>query len=182
MGCDIHAVVEAKLPYNLEREEKEDTFLHWHNIGDPGIGRNYEVFAVLGNVRNEEEIPFIAERRFPESAKDIEASDEFLALYEQWSGDAHSASWVTLKEMKDFNAEQTIYSHRLVSSRDEQGNITSTCGGSNRENLPEVGDTNIFGPWGHGYWDSIISRIEKLATTWGITDPERVRVAFFFDN
>lgn len=181
MGCDIHAVLEAKLPYDIDSEEKPETFLHWHNIGDPGIGRNYEVFAVLGNVRNEEGIPFIGEGRFGDD-DDVDSSDEFRSYLRQWKGDAHSASWVTLKEMKDFNADQTVYSHRQICGRDENGNITSTCGRGGTVAYPEVGETNIFGPWGHAYWDTIIARIEKIATAWGISDPERIRLAFFFDN
>ncbi len=44
MGCDIHAMVEIK----------KDRW--WANAGDPGLWRDYELFAFLADVRNDYDI------------------------------------------------------------------------------------------------------------------------------
>lgn len=180
MGCDIHAMIERrkKFPWGSSR---------WINAGDPDIDRNYEVFAVLANVRNDGGIPSIADPRgVPKwtEANQIdfgtEACSEFIAWHESWGRDAHSASWVTLAEMKAYDTEQTIYSARLVTSRDESGAITGTCASTNGPHLGPVGEVNVFGPWGPGAWLDLIARVEAVK---GAEDTdEDVRLVFFFDN
>src|SRR4051812_35325061 len=92
MGCDIHAVIE-------QREVIGQGYSWWKNRGETDIDRNYELFAVLAGVRNNHNIVPIAEPRgLPEDVDTM-----FEVYYEHWDIDAHSASWVTLKEMREYN-------------------------------------------------------------------------------
>jgi len=90
MGCDIHAMIEKK----GER--------WWINAGDPEIDRNYMLFAVLANVRNDGDIPYISE---PKGVPD-DCCPEFQAWCESWSGDGHSYTYVTLSELHTFDVKQ----------------------------------------------------------------------------
>lgn len=83
MGCDIHAMIEVKGEYG------------WINAGDPQIGRWYELFSVLGNVRNSNHLPYIQDSR----GKPEDCSIEFDAFLSWWGSDAHSTGWVSLEEL-----------------------------------------------------------------------------------
>ena len=121
MGCDIHAIVERKtFPYGGRESWR------WRNSGTPGISRNYVLFSLLANVRNnwETEFPYLDEPRgVPgyeiktgnygqfESLGEITdwnetPSDAYESLVLNWGVDGHSHSWVTLRELKD--AEELI--------------------------------------------------------------------------
>ena len=94
MGCDIHAMIEAK---------RKNRF-SWVNRGDPDISRNYLLFSILGNMRNYNEIPSIAEHRgIPDNC-----CNEYEAWSKDWEGDAHSHSWVKLKELKEYDLAKTF--------------------------------------------------------------------------
>lgn len=123
MGCDIHLYVEKR---NASGEwVTADT---WHDDEDepgrksvylwgPGLkclagplysGRNYDLFAVLANVRNgygvagcdtgEGFVPIAEPRGVPE-----DACREYLDEVSHWDGDGHSHSWLTLRELLDFD-------------------------------------------------------------------------------
>lgn len=174
MGCDIHALIEVDGRYG------------WTCAGEPDIGRNYAIFSVLGNVRNYDDvIPFIAERRFPEDRDTEEwwdCSDAFRGLATEWDGDGYSHSWVTLREMMDFDVTQTVYNHNLILSKDEEGNITSIRAATNGSHMGEVGECSIFGPWGPKHWLQLIDDITKIANAYKQKDPDKIRLVFFFDN
>lgn len=173
MGCDIHAMIERRtVPY----PDSSPGYVRWANAGEPDVDRNYQVFAVLAGVRAErDDWPKIsAPRGIPSDACGAMAS-----WHSEWEADAHSASWVTLAEMKAFDHGQTVWSDRLVSGRDKDGNITETCAWSNRE-YPKVGQTNVFGPWGPEQWLTLIASLEAVKRE-GDTD-EDIRMVFFFDN
>lgn len=163
MGCDIHAVIETKGKY-----------CSWINRGDPEIDRNYLIFSVLGNVRNHDDIPFISsERGVPENC-----SDAYESMVDRWDSDAHSKSWVTLKELKDYDIKQKYHCSSLITSKNKDGSISETCGSTNRPHMGEVGEVTIFGLWGHQAWFGLIGKLEKLSSG----DNEDVRICFFFDN
>lgn len=90
MGCDIHSHAERK---NVRGE--------WEKIDglEPFDMRNYSVFAFLAGVRNYSAIEPIAQPRgVPEDASQKVAED-----YKDWDSDAHSASWLSVKELEDFD-------------------------------------------------------------------------------
>ena len=164
MGCDIHAII-----------EKKDKYGFWTNAGDPEIGRDYEMYSVLANVRNSDNIPFISE------AKGIpdDATSEFIGFSNDWGCDGHSHSWITLEEIKNFDIEQEFYDSRLILSKDKKGKITSTCSMTTGETLGVVGKRKIFGLWGRDSWNKLIKKLEKLRLE---KDDKSVRLVFFFDN
>lgn len=171
MGCDIHAMIERRKWYG-KRE-----FWDWLNAGDPDIDRNYTIFAVLANVRNYDNTPFISEPRgLPE-----DCTSEFKAYAEEWDADGHSHSWVTLKEMKAFDTSQKYFCSSLILGRDENGNITSICRATTLEHYGPVGEVSIFrvfGEEGITPWTDLIKKLEAIS---GGHD-EDVRLVFFFDN
>jgi hypothetical protein len=161
MGCDIHAMIEKKAKHYV-----------WVNCGDPEIGRDYELFAVIGNVRNGNGAPFIAKDR----GLPIDCTDEFESWHSEYGSDAHSCSWVTLKEMKEFDLNQEYEDARLVLARDENGNITECCGGTTMRHMGRIGKTKIFATFGSERWDALIKKMETFG------GDEDVRLVFFFDN
>lgn len=171
MGCDIHAMYER-------RRDK-----WWFNAGDPEIHRNYTIFAVLADVRNEG-LPFISEARLSrEQIADWEfdCSDEYHALVKSWGSDGHSHSFVTLAEMKAYDIHQKYYSCRLVIARDDKGAIAGTCADTTRHDLRQVGETEVFGVFGPDQWLALIEYGEHIRAQHELSD-EEVRLVFFFDN
>jgi len=82
MGCDIHAYSERRDKYG------------WELTGVANGDRSYYRFGLIAGVR----------RSFTESLEPKgfpkEVSCEVETLYKEWEGDAHSASHLTLKELK----------------------------------------------------------------------------------
>lgn len=168
MGCDIHSMIEVKGAYG------------WENAGNIDIGRNYTMFSVLGNVRNYNDIPCIGENRL--IGKQIECSQEFGNWMRSWGRDAHSASYVTLKELQNFDINQEVYDSSLVTSRDSQGNVTGTCRATAGKHLGPVGKTTIFGLWGADCWTELIEFLKKVKELYNVQSDDAIRFSFFFDN
>jgi hypothetical protein len=121
MGCDIHPVVQVRVdghwqtvPSNEPSYEgggdKWEAWRKWRDEHPAGIlgWRNYDVFAVLGNVRNGygfartitgEPLPFIQENRgLPKDDFEMNDGDHMG----EWMGD-HSFGWVSLGELEFYN-------------------------------------------------------------------------------
>jgi hypothetical protein len=82
MGCDIHAWIEY-----IEHDAVQC-------FGSVGFWRNYALFGVLAGVRKHD-LPHIEPRGLPP-----EISFEVRHSYNDWGADAHSASWLTLDEVR----------------------------------------------------------------------------------
>ena len=109
--------------------------------------RDYAMFAVLADVRNDGSIKPIADPRgVPE-----DASAYYQHQASEWEGDGHSHSWLTARELAAYPWQGAAKA--LYEGEDEK----------------------------HGdrfdYILEAISEIQKLAT-----DPDDVRIVFFFDN
>jgi hypothetical protein len=93
-------------------------------------GRNYNLFAILANVRNYHNFNPISEPRGIPS--DV---TEFVSkAYESWGCDAHSASYHTLQQLLDFNWDQVTTHSGWVCEREyrtfkEKGRPHSWSGG-----------------------------------------------------
>lgn len=119
MGCDIHLYAEKrdadgnwKLIGEATRDEPLDPGEKgWISGGNFYDGRNYNLFAILADVRNgrgfagcktgEGFVPISAPRGIPE-----DASPEVKEIVEQWDGDGHSHSYHTLRHLLDFDWTQ----------------------------------------------------------------------------
>lgn len=100
MGCDIHPHIEIKRGKKwVCLESKRDTRHDEREEPMEGLSsRNYTLFGVLAGVRDSRVKQIIPRRGVPE-----DASDKVKKEYEDERGDAHSASWILLKELLDFN-------------------------------------------------------------------------------
>jgi hypothetical protein len=127
MGCDIHFFVEkfstdkdyegpksvqeernTKLLDILNQEELEPRWItadsweleedYWSVIRNKRFygGRNYYLFGILAGVRYDRIEPISEPRGVP---NDI--SEAYKEQLNQWEGDAHSKSYLTLKELLD---------------------------------------------------------------------------------
>lgn len=194
MGCDIHALIERRSPHR------------WLNSGDPDIGRNYEIFAVLAGVRNYEGITPIAEPRGLPAFKGWERfSDgeawlsfnsyeeqpcrEMVQMAERYGEDGHSASWLTLAEIKAFDTDQTVDDPHVVTSKDETGRVTSMARGvwsGGRDvtaEMERVGTRRILtwpGEEQPESWLRLIRYMEQAK--WDGQADDEIRLVFFFDN
>ncbi len=168
MGCDIHCVIE-------QRKLIGQDYAWWKNRGEADIDRNYELFAVLAGVRNRHEIIPISEPKgLPEDVDKM-----FKAYHKDWDVDAHSASWVTLKEMREYNLDQEIEDDRIILKKNEDGRITEVCQSTTDETKTErVGKRKLFALWGRDVWDRLIKELENYDDGTG----EGARLVFFFDN
>jgi len=115
MGCDIHLYGETqKTPagdWTACGEWGTDKYGNWELISNPlYFGRHYALFSVLADVRNYNELPLIA----PAKGLPLALSPEVARMAEQWDCDGHSHSYLTLKELLEFNWYQPITSSGLV--------------------------------------------------------------------
>lgn len=129
MGCDIHWHIEVKDKEGIWRltfpklkeffpeDNSDEGYLDWKDDYEVVwknplfVSRNYDLFAILANVRNGYGfagcitgygfIPIKEPQGVPE-----DASPEFKRVVKEWSGDGHSHSWVTLRELLDYNWNQ----------------------------------------------------------------------------
>lgn len=151
MGCDIHLYVERKVDGVWTTADK------WTEEEWPGEqqkhlrvdlpyygGRDYDLFAILANVRNgrgfagikmgEGFVPISEPRGIPE-----DASPEYLKIQEQWGEDGHSHSYHTLQQLLDYDWTQVTKSCGILSFYEyiewnrwsrQEGNVPgSYCGG-----------------------------------------------------
>lgn len=112
MGCDIHVVVEV-----YENGQ-------WVSVDDPDddfdLGRNYDLFAILADVRNgcgfagiktgEGFVPLALPRGFPD-----DASLTAKSMKENWIGDGHSHSYCTVSELLAYDWTQKTKKCGVVS-------------------------------------------------------------------
>jgi len=126
MGCDIHAYVEIRedgkwthydwrSKYEEGQYENGSTKYDWKAMfNDPlYIGRNYNLFAVLANVRNghgfagiqtgEGFIPIDMPRGLPD---DVTAKVQSESI--GWGVDGHSHSWFTVKELLNYDYNNQV--------------------------------------------------------------------------
>jgi hypothetical protein len=87
MGTDIHMFAERLVNG------------WWVPIsGEIDIDRNYELFNILAGIRRAGPYPIMADQRgIPE---DVSPQNE--AQYQDWTTDAHSASWLSLEELQKY--------------------------------------------------------------------------------
>lgn len=218
MGCDIHIHIEYKrnkfTGYDANKEpqfEKVWTcgdyfkvnpyYTEGNDDGEPPLSlvgfcdnRNYARFAVLADVRNYGNTPYIDEPRgLPD---DVTAEVEKDS--NRWGEDGHSHSYFTLKELLDFQKDIKPLKHRGMISPDaqkaldEKGEVPNQwCQG-----------TNIPG-WAFREWeeentvllpliDALKKRADELYVIPGwrwedipetaYEEAEDIRIVFWFDN
>lgn len=110
MGCDIHMHVEFKSPKWTD-DNKDWKCGDYFTITDPTdpncepeyVGlyehRNYDLFAVLAGVRAYGDFECISS---PKGLPD-DVTEYVEKAYEEWGWDAHSTSYLTMREIVEFH-------------------------------------------------------------------------------
>lgn len=170
MGCDIHSFVEKRNAETGQWEKMRDLFplSEWERdylkkeLGDsPFNDRNYGTFGFLCGVRNYSHVPALsAPRGLPE-----DASQAVAAEYADWGTDAHSASWLSVDELANFNYDDTFEDRRVM--RNGNGAALAGIGEGKLMTFRE-----FLGP-------NFLRDVGILA---GVGSQDTVRVVFWFDN
>jgi len=158
MGCDIHAYVEVKRNGG------------WNEAGEAFDCRNYGLFGFLAGVRNYSQVPVLAAPR----GLPTDVGDLVRLKSEEWDVDGHTHSWVSLRELIDFDYDQQFEDRRvtrtwttLQGARCSDGGCTADPGGGEMTSYRE-----FLGDW-------YMKELDRLCT---LGDPDDVRVVFWFDN
>lgn len=116
MGTDIHMVIQKRQgDYNNE-------LTPWKTVESHDMSRCYDAFSILADVRNgygfagcptgEGFVPISKPKGFPVGYIPSELDDEDDATG-TWLGD-HSYSWLTLKELLDYDWTQTTTKYGVI--------------------------------------------------------------------
>lgn len=111
MGADIHGVI-ATYPIKTRVATPQGIKITDLNLVTM-LDRDYDSFAILADVRNEDDFNFISEPRgIPKWLK--MGKNGYLDDIENcWLGE-HSFSWINLKELLDFDWSQEVTKQRVV--------------------------------------------------------------------
>ena len=188
MGCDIHLYKEKKIDgVWVTADEWEDE--HGEGLDVPYekqfSERDYYLFGFLAGVMRESELS-LEQKGFPTTA-----SKNVRDCYEYWKGDAHSASHLTLEELK--------YHWAMLSSKDVSVSGMKDTDGLNKlaRSIMEKGETDwdLLYPYcqmtNQDNFETflidvpchyILSGIEKLIRLFDDVDADEFRIVFWFDN
>lgn len=103
MGADIHMYLEKKVGGKWVSAEQVITDPEWDIVDVPRdkriyAERNYLLFSILAGVR--EPIPGIWQK-YPVKGFPDDADPSIRQVYARWGEDAHTASYLTLKDLED---------------------------------------------------------------------------------
>ena len=174
MGCDIHSFAE-KINKQTNKWEKVGDAFTLDNYDKNRTGkdkgqhpfdwRSYSMFAFLANVRNYDHcVPISDPKGLPNDISD-EVKEEYG---EGW--DYHSASFLTAKELLDFDYDKTFWNRRIT----KQISPNHWNGAS----LAEEGEGKIIS-YRENLGESFFIHLEDLKQ---LGNPEDVRIVFWFDN
>lgn len=190
MGADIHSFVEIRKENKWELFE-EDVFPVYKDekIDSPFNWRSYSLFGFLADVRNYSNCKPISENKgMPDDSEYLNSeSDDNFGYGGQKStttkkddirndGNYHSFSWLSLKELLDFDYDSTFedlrYTRELVNDK-------GIVYGSNGAAVANPGEGKIISYKEHLSGSGFFDDLEVLKT---LGAPEDVRVVFYFDN
>lgn len=223
MGCDIHLYVEARGSNNewasrdkwTKQEATEDEPEYW-DVDDEYYGsRNYRLFSILAGVRNNELrgetgepiVPIAEPRGLPPNVCEL-----VRAISDCMGYDGHSHSWLTLRELMEFNWEQTAtlrgwvdgltYKNWIKWARARGESPSSSCTSVDGGNVQHITEPEMLELLRNPVAiDEILQRTycqvewtqpyyyvaqEFLGTViprlWKLGSPDNVRIVFWFDN
>lgn len=99
MGCDVHPVIQF---LDEDWEDEPQKTLSWQNAAIPDRSRCYSLFYALAGVRSSRRggVPLSEPRGLP-PGQDM----HWLSEVKGFLSGEHSATWFTLKEAKEYDAE-----------------------------------------------------------------------------
>ena len=191
MGCDIHLFVEVEHDgtwNSVDEWETEDGYTSVVYEKQYYNGRNYDLFALLANVRNYNNVKPM---KCPVGLPD-DVSYQVMQKSESYGSDGHSHSYLTLKELIDFDWDQSIK---------EAGYMThKQCDVFNESLKTDTPDYNLRYPYSQDVGNSIKHKFiwcewtvpvkiavddffnKTLPKLIKLDEPDKVRIVFFFDN
>lgn len=201
MGCDIHMYVEYKRSINskdtwvsgdyfkmnpyYKTDEYEREFECIELYGD----RNYTLFSTIAGVRDytDKVVPVSEPKGIPEDATAYVKQEN-----ERWDGDGHTHSWLTLKEIKEYQEKApSMHYTGLISpddviAFDKEGTTPrSWCQGTNQAG------------WERRDWTeenkSLVPLIEVMQARakelmqyewqdYDTNNDDKIQIVFWFDN
>jgi len=227
MACDIHIFAEVRkdgrwekvghvFPNPNHRPDEPESDWNRSRTDQPYLGSNYDVFAVLADVRNGYGVAGVPTGRgfkpiaYPRGVP-ADASPEYreyAAAWEQTGYPCHSHSWLTLRELLDYNwaGQSTIvYGPKTALERDYE-HVVRTGTPPPPRMITEVAFVEVLTPG--EYEDMLESGTREVGKRYAICEPlemtylecardfvegtlpelgklgapEDVRIVFFFDN
>lgn len=170
MGCDIHPHVEIRINNKWNKVENDifpldewtAEFYKNSNTNEPFYWRSYGLFGFLANVRNYSAVPYISNPKgLPKDSCNYCRDKE-----DNW--DYHSSSYLTLKELLDFDYDKTFIDRRITRGND--GGATATN--------DELHLTNTI-TFREFLSELFFKHLDVMKT---LGNPEDVRLVFWFDN
>ena len=214
MGCDIHFYVEERRNgvwvsadvWSPCEYEKGRMTLKNELYGD----RNYNLFAILANVRNgygfagvptgSGFVPIAEPKGLPD-----DVSPEVKAESDRWNGDGHSHTWLTVREILDYDWNQKTMLSGVVDAENWRrwkayGKPTEYSGGCWGKDIRNVSESEMEGlveslkgspelenlrttvHWARYYHECMGSFATAVFRALHKCAPEDVRFVFWFDN
>jgi hypothetical protein len=148
--------------------------------------RNYELFALLADVRNYHEYPAL----FPKRGIPEDCSEDTKIEKEEWGPDAHSWTYFTLGDINAAVWEQAVRKTAMV-----KDSVWAEFCNTPEATTPRTYCEAVYGAndyhsrsWNRTYQEiakrffiKVVSRMEKLAKKNAFGE-EGVRLVIFFDN
>lgn len=192
MGADIHSFAEVKTNGKWVIVKDPIFYDYGENKSTEPFGiRDYSVFGFLADVRNYSNCEPISETKgLPDDSEYLNTKLDKPERYSYSGYDAgiaytkkgeiecdinyHSLSFLTLKELIDFDYEKTFWNRRITKTtiRPNGGKIINGAA------LAEEGEGAIITYREH-LGSAFFEDIEALKT---LGNPEDVRIVFWFDN
>jgi hypothetical protein len=201
MGTDIHLFTEIKKSinsqdkwvnvdnwrYNPYYKEGNDNWEQAMSVESIYSGRNYELFGILAGVRCSYNDTIDDPRGLPKDVSEVTKKES-----DRWDGDGHSHSWLTLKELKEYQGLHPVVKRsgfispeaaRLLDEGEETPD--TWCGGTSLTDW-------VKREWEEGYdtlkpiIDAMDKRVRDEFWVWGDEErpelDEKIRIVFWFDN
>ncbi len=192
MGCDIHSFAEKRNKETGKWEEVKDHFtiddydkkrLKKEKGSSPFDWRSYSVFAFLAGVRNYDHCEPLSEPKgLPNDSEYLNTESEDWMGYKETEkerletdGNYHSMSYLTLKELTDFDYDKTFWNRRIYK---ETYRADGTVSGGNGAALAEEGEGQIVS-YRENLGEGFFVHLDELKQ---LGEPEDVRIVFWFDN
>ena len=151
MGCDIHAFVEV---YTNQ----------WDYVDDLELYRSYGLFGFLADIRNYSCVPPISKCRGLPASINENLADLFENEY-----DRHSASYLYIRELLDFDYSQVFEDRRTTKQTGNMVDGAHIC-------EPGQGEKTTFKAFLGPCYFKILEKLKQYG------EPDQVRLVFWFDN
>jgi hypothetical protein len=201
MGCDIHLFTEIKKSinsqdkwvnadnwrYNPYYQEGNDEGERMLNIESLYSGRNYTLFGILAGVRDNSNDSIDDPRGLPEDVSEVTKKES-----DRWDGDGHSHSWLTLKELKEYQGLHPVVKREGFISPEDAELLDEGIETPDTWCAYTSVTTWVKREWEEGYdvlkpiIDEMDKRVRDEFWVWG-NEPkpeldEKIRIVFWFDN